>query len=268
MPCVIPAPLERSPTSLLVQDARAVHRQLKASGFVEYGDPAPHHLCPLRWPSLPVFLEVHSAPNWPKQLTPPSAAELIGAALPSALGVDGVLAPDPARHALLIAAHSWAHEPLRRLRDLVDARAVAAEADPAEVRRLTRSWHVDRLWRTTEAVAQTVFEGRPSPLVLRLRARHLAAVREPTVLEHHLRRWLAGYGALPPRIAAADAFAVLRADLRPAPEESWRAKLMRTTRAFRDARMPLSHHDLLLGEEATRGRGRNPRDDVEEEPLS
>jgi hypothetical protein len=131
------------------------------------------------------------------KLTPPSAAELIGAALPSALGVDGLLAPDPARHAFLIAAHSWAHEPLRRLRDLVDARVVAAEADPAEVERLARSWYVDGLWRTTEAVAQAVFEGRSSPLALRLRARHLAAVREPTVLENRLRRWLAGYGGAP-----------------------------------------------------------------------
>lgn len=120
----------------------------------------------------------------------------------SALGADGVLAPDPARHALLIAAHSWAHEPLRRLRDLVDAHAVAAEADAAEVERLARSWYIDGLWRTTEAVAQAVFERRSSPLALRLRARHLAAVREPTVFENHLLRWLAGYEALPPRVAA------------------------------------------------------------------
>ena len=156
---------------LLVPDARTVHAQLRDSGFMEFGDPAFHHRRPLSRPDLPLLVEIHSAPKWPDRLAAPDTREVIDNAIPSVVGVDGVLAPGPARHAVLIAAHAWAHQPLGRLRDLVDIRAIAAEADAAEMDRLVRAWQLARIWRTTGAVADALFgEGR-RPLALRLRGR-------------------------------------------------------------------------------------------------
>jgi Uncharacterised nucleotidyltransferase len=250
---------------LLVPDAREVHGQLRSAGFVEIGDPELyyrlHHLRPLASPGLPLHVEIHSAPKWPDRLTAPTAAEVIDVAVPSAVGVEGVLAPSPAQHALLVAAHSWAHEPLRRLGDILDVRAVAAEAAPAEIERLALSWQIGGLWRTTAAAADALFGDRSEPPALRLWARHLEAMRERTVFENHLQSYLSGYWALPLRQALGQSILTLRGDLLPAPEESWRPKLARAARAFRDARTPRSYHDDLLGEEATRGQGRNPPDD-------
>ena len=169
---------------LLVPNARLTHEQLQRGGFVEIGDPALyyrlHHLRPLAWPGLPLSVEVHSAPKWPDQLRPatPVVAEVVGSAVPSALGIEGILAPDSGRHALLLAAHAWAHEPLRRLRDVVDVAALAAEAEPAGLGRIARAWGIDALWDTTEAVAAALFEDGPRPAALRLWARHLPAVRD------------------------------------------------------------------------------------------
>jgi hypothetical protein len=252
---------------LLVPNARTTHEQLKENGFVEVGDPALyyrlHHLRPLAWPGLPLAIEIHSAPKWPEglDLAPMVAPEVIESALPSGLGVDGILAPEPGRHALLLAAHSWAHEPFRLLRDLVDVAAMGAEADPSEMARIARAWEIDAVWRTTSAVAAALFEGGPRPVVLRLWARHLAAVRERTVLEGHLQKWLSGFWVLPTREALGQSLGALGRDLLRAPEEGWRAKLSRTLTASRHALVARSRHDLHLGEEATRGRGRNPPDD-------
>jgi len=252
---------------LLVPNARVTHEQLRRGGFVEIGDPALyyrlHHLRPLAWPGLPLSVEIHSAPKWPDQLGPATlvAAEVVESAVPSALGIEGVLAPDCGRHALLLAAHAWAHEPLRRLRDVVDVAALAAEADRAGLVRIARAWGIDALWDTTEAVAAALFEDGPRPAALRLWARHLPAVRERTVLEGHLQKWLSGYWVLPAGEAAGQSLTAFGRDLVRAPEEGWRAKLARTVTALRHALVPRSRHDLQLGSEATRGRGRNPPDD-------
>ena len=255
---------------LLVPNARMTYAQLRGGGFVEVGDPALyyrlHHLRPLAWPGLPLTVEIHSVPKWPDRLRPPPPAEVIESAVPSALGVDGVLAPDPARHALLLAAHAWAHEPLRLLRELLDIAALAAEADRAEVEWLARAWGIESLWDTTEAAAAALFDTGLPPLALRLWARHLPAVRERTVLEGHLQRWLSGFWALPPREAIAQSLSSLRDDLVRAPEEGWKAKLARTRIALRHAGVPRSSHGLELGDEATRGRGRNPPDE-EDRPV-
>ena len=117
---------------ILVPDAPATQRQLLAAGFQETGDPRLyeqiHHLRPLFWPGLPLLVEVHSSPKWIASLDPPPAAELIRTAARSQAGPPGVLAPSPAQHALLLAAHAWAHRPLSRLRDLIDIAVVAARS--------------------------------------------------------------------------------------------------------------------------------------------
>ncbi len=114
-----------------------------AAGFVEEDDPEGiwvgiHHLPRLGWPGTTLAVEIHSEPKWPDGLRPPHNEELFEAAVPSEVGVADVLAPLPAHHALLLAAHAWAHQPLGRARDLVDVGALRAEADGAELERLAR----------------------------------------------------------------------------------------------------------------------------------
>jgi hypothetical protein len=236
---------------LLVPDAAAVHRELQQGGFVEVGDPALyvdiHHLRPLQWPSLPLIVEVHSEPKWPERLDPPRVAEIMEAAVPSTLGIEGISAPDPAHHALILAAHGWAHEPLRRLRDLVDVAVIAAESEPTEIERVARAWGLAGLWRTTDAAAHALLGERTrSTVPLRTWARHLPALRERKVVENHLQAWVADYWALPPRTAVRAHAAAVRHDLSPEDGEGWSRKIARAAAAIRRARAPLSAHERAL----------------------
>ena len=202
-------------------DPRAAQAALLAAGFVEAGDPelyarAPHEL-PLAWPGLPLEVEVHARPNWPPWLEAPPAAELLEGAVPSAAGVEGVLAPVPEKHLLVVAAHAWTHGPLQRLRDLLDVALLAAEADRAETGRLAQAWGLGRLWRTTAAVADALFLGEPTPRALRGWAKNLAEARERTVLEQHTARWRCWWDALPPGLAARATFDEVREDVTPEP---------------------------------------------------
>jgi hypothetical protein len=232
---------------LFAPDAGAVQGALVAAGFAETGDPdyyagAPH-LRPLAWPGLPMELEVHERPNWPRWLEPPSVAELFEDAVPSATGIDGVLAPAPERHALLVATHAWMHGPLERARDLLDVGLLAAEADRAELERLARAWGIEKLWAATLALVEGIFlDGRP-PRAQRGWARNLAALSERTVLERHVARWVAWYTAFPPGLAVRAMLDELRADLSPLGDEGWRRKARRSARALRNAFVPRSEHD-------------------------
>jgi hypothetical protein len=250
---------------LLAPEPRRTHAQLREAGFVEAGD-APffrphHHFRPLRWPDLPLRVEIHGRPHWPVGLQAPAAASIIGSAAPSGLGVDGVLAPDDAHHTLLAAAHAWAHEPLWRLRDLVDVRALATPSDRRVIERTARVWGITRLWRTTDRVTDAVLGRGRMPLLVRPWARHLLEGRERTVLENHLRDWIAAYWALPLNAALATTTRAMADNLLPAPEEVWSDKLSRMLTAAKNANTPLSHHNLRLGDAATRGRNRKRRRD-------
>jgi hypothetical protein len=248
---------------LLVPDAAAVHRELQASGFVEVGDPALyvdiHHLRPLQWRSLPLVVEVHTEPKWPERLRPPRVEEIVEAAVPSQLGIDGISAPDPVHHTLILAAHGWAHEPLRRLRDLVDVVVLAGECEASEVERTARAWHLTRLWHTTDAAARALFaEETSSTVPLRTWARHLPEVRERTVAENHLQAWFANYWALPPHEALRSHAAAIGHDLTPRGGESWRRKLARAGAAMGAARAPLSDHHRALDEADRSGLAASP----------
>ena len=246
---------------LLTPEPNWTHGQLQEAGFVEAGDPElfrpHHHLQPLKWPDLPLLVEIHGRPHWPEGLKARPVALIIDAAVPSGLHVEGILTPEPAQHALLVAAHSWAHEPLRRLRDLIDVRALAASDVRAAIERTARSWGITRLWRTTDRATDAVLGRRRMPLLVSPWARHLPEQRERTVLENHLRAWLAAYWALPVGSALATTARALRDDVAPAPEEGWSDKLSRMLTASKNATTPLSHHNRRLGEAATRGRNRN-----------
>jgi putative nucleotidyltransferase-like protein len=246
---------------LLADDAPAVQRALLAAGFVEVGDPDLyhdiHHLRPLAVDGLPLPLEVHSRPKWIEPLTPPSADELLDVAVPSA-NVEGVLALPPAYHAVLLAVHSWAHEPLRRLRDVVDVAAVAAHADPAEMDRIASSWGVRRLWRTTAAAFEALLDGGPRPWTFRLWAQNLHLARERTVFENHVQRWLSDFWVLPTGAALRRLPQTFAFELGPDEEEGWRAKLARTALAFRNASRRRSHHDRQLESRARENSGDQP----------
>ena len=180
----------------------------------------------------------------------------------------GLLAPSPSHHAILVAAHGWAHQPLGRLRDLVDVGAFAVETDPRELDQQAGRWGVSRLVATTVYSLEAVLRGRRTA-PLRLWAGHLPEVRDQTVFEHHLERVLAPFWGLPFDRAARSSVRAFGNELRPAFDETWPEKLRRTTRAIRRARLAVSTHDRLLGPSARRGRGRNrPSPAADETELS
>lgn len=233
---------------LLVEDAEATQRAFLAAGFQAVGDPALyediHHLRPLAFPGLPLLVELHSRPKWIEGLEPPASAELFALATEGEAGVDGVYALPPGHHALVLAAHSWGHEPLRRLRDLVDVAAVAQGLDRGDLRELAAAWHMERAWTTTIRAADALFLGGSPPWAVRVWARNLEKVRERTVLENHLERWLSDFWALPAPDAMSALGSTLAREIRPAPGESWGAKLSRSARAVRNALVRRSEHDL------------------------
>jgi hypothetical protein len=142
------------------------------------------------------------------------------------------------------------HIPLGRLRDLLDVAATAQGIDRAEPARVARDWSAQRLWSATISAADALLSGQPSPLALRLWARNLPSLRERTVAEAHLERWISTFWTLPPRAAARQTASNIAWDFRPAAEEPWRAKLARIGLAVRHAAARKSQHDEELGRDA------------------
>jgi hypothetical protein len=232
---------------VLVPDATAAQRALVAAGFVELGNPmyyaqAPHFL-PLELPGIPLLVEVHEHLNWPRWIGRSPTAELLAEAVPSSLGIDGVDTLAPHHHVLAVATHAWAHGPFTRVGDLVDVAALADGLDRDELARLAGRWGLGRLWRTTSATVDAVLFGGPPPRAARTWARNLPAVRERTVLENHVGRWLSGFSAL----GLLGGWRVLGIevgkDLRPAVNETWGQKLARVPHAFRNAFVTRTQHD-------------------------
>ena len=231
---------------LLVPDAPAVQRQLIGAGFEPVGAPekyaAIHHLRPLVYPGLPLLVEIHDRPKWPARLRQPSKKELLQTAVPSSVGVDGIDTLDPARHALVLAAHACAHGPLTKLVHVLDLALLADESPPDELRALARWWQIERLWRTSTSISGSLFDGARTPVALRVWGRCLPRVRERTVLERHLEDWLAPLWIYPSREAARASLAALADEVRPLEGETWRHKARRAARAIRNAFAPLSDH--------------------------
>jgi len=224
---------------LLAADAPAVHAALQEHGFVEASDDPDEyyvghaHLRELKWPTIWLKVEVHSRTHSPAGVAGAPIRTLLDAAVPSRSGIDGISALHPIHHTLVLATHAWVHEPLASLRDVVDVAAAAEGLDREELARTARAWGIERLWRTTEDAIDSLFYGRHPTAPLRSWARHVPAVRERTVLENHLARWLHSYWELPFRAAARRMVATVVADLRPAPGEPRREKLLRIYRALR-----------------------------------
>jgi hypothetical protein len=242
---------------LLVDDAQAAQRALLAAGYTEVDDPEQfvdhHHLQPLKSPTVGLRVELHTAPLWPPGTSPPPLAEILERSGPSGVGVDGIAAPDPVHHAVILAAHAWSHDPLQTLRDLVDVAAVSAGCSEAELARTAQAWGIPKVWRTTRAAIAALFEEERATVPLLTWARHLRSVRERTLLDSHLMRWLHVFWELPPRAAVGDLRAAFRLTALPAPGESWREKLARTGHSFRHPGEPMSTH-LLWSHEVHRRR--------------
>lgn len=236
---------------LLAEDAPAAHRALLDAGFALAGAWAPHvdlhHLQPLCWPGLPIGIELHTAPHFPEGIAPPPVAELFAAASPARFAGGIVDAPAPAAHALLVAAHAWAHAPLAHIGQLVDTALLAAEADRAQLDALARRWGCRRLWHATQAVIDALLcADRALPAAARVCAPHVREARERTLGERHVEELLSPLFGLPPSRAAAQTARILVRRVRPGDEESWAHKLMRARRALRNARLRLSEHEARL----------------------
>ena len=231
---------------LLVEDAEAAWNAMVEAGFEPTGDPewyiGIHHLRPLVLPGLPLVVEVHHEPKWLDGIAPPTA-ELIRTAVPSATGIPGLLTLEPARHAVALAVHAWAHVPLSRLGRLIDVAAVSQGLDRSETAAIARAWDVERLWRVTQATIDSLLGLRPRPLAGRIWARHLWSVRERTVLERHLERWLGPFSMLPPGRAARVTGQHLAHQFSLEDGETRLQMIRRSTRAVADAFKRQSDHD-------------------------
>ncbi len=243
-----PALRPSSDIDVFVADAHRAEQALRAAGW----EPAEgertagrhQHQAPLRWPTSPLPVELHHALPGPSWLQAPEFGRLADIARPAAVGVDGILALPPAHHALVLAAHAWRHYgPWPRFRDMIDIGLLVDEADPAEIAALARAWGLDRVWTTTRRLVMALSAGTtpPSPVPGR-RAPLGMALRERTVADAHLRRWLGTLWAPTPAAIPGAIATTIGQDLRPWPGESWSAKLGRLTRAGRHALLPVSVH--------------------------
>ncbi len=249
-----------SDIDLLVDDSAAAQRALLAAGFVEVGDPAIftgiHHLRPLWLPGSTLVIELHHVPKWPDGLTPPATRDLLDAAVPSASGIEGILTLPDDLHMLLLAAHSWAHVPLRRLLDLVDIAALAGAADRSELSKAADAVGLGRVWRTTIGVVDEILIDRKPTVPGHTWARHLGGVRERTVAESHLQRCLDPFWARPLPQALLEVGPRLVNEVVPGRDEGWPEKGARVGRAARNAFVRRSVHDGQLGPAAHRRRRR------------
>jgi Uncharacterised nucleotidyltransferase len=235
---------------LLAGDAHAAQRALTAAGFVEVGAPADYedaqHLCPLAWPGLPLVLEVHREPSRPRWLAPVPVAAILDLAVPSATGVEGLLAPTPAAHALLLAAHAWSHKPLGRLVDLIDLAVAMPAGDRSRAGDLAQDWGWSGTWRVALGACDALIAGEHRSLSLSTWARHLEHVRDRSVLEDHVARIAAPVSTLPPRRVPAALRATLVRSMGRRGDERWEDKLKRSRLAVAHAFMDRSEHERTL----------------------
>lgn len=238
---------------LLVEDPEAAQRALVAAGFAELGDRAAYagaqHLPPLMWPGAPLVIEVHRRPSQPFWLAPLSAESIFRTAVPSAVGVPGVLAPEPAVHAVLVVAHAWSHwgsGPLGSVGQLLDAAALLASADRRRAGAFAQAWGWKGMWNTTLPVIDAVVGGRRPSLALRLWARHLLGVRERVVLENHICRLAAPVWGLPAGKVPRAIASTLRYTAAPAPDEDCMTQIRRSCLAIVHALRPTSDHERSL----------------------
>jgi len=248
---------------LLVEDPVAAQRALIAAGFTEFGEPAAYaglqHLPPLMWPGAPLAVELHHRPSQPFWLPPVSAKTVFRAAVPSAAGIPGIIAPEPAAHAVLLVAHAWNHEPLGSAGQLLDIAALLAAGDRRRAGAFARAWGWEGMWNTTLAVMDAVVGRKRPSLALNLWARHLLDVRERVVLEEHISRLAAPVWSLPAGDAPRAVACALRYTAAPEADEDWTTQLRRSCLAIAHSFRPGSKHERSLAWIGPRATPRRPR---------
>jgi hypothetical protein len=257
---------------LVAGDAEEAQEALLAAGFSlqdrdwppeGYDDVSrPHyHLHPLEWPGLGLRIEIHKHVKWPEGLRPPRNEELFEAAVPSVVGVEGLVTAHPNHHAVLLASHAWGEIPMRKLRELVDVFAFVDDGDRDELRRLAARWGIERGWSSTLAVGDWLFRAAPEPRLVGVWARYLRELREPTVLEMHVQEWLSPFWLAPPRAATRKALRAVLRDLRPRPNQTWGGKVRQTVSALTHPLSSTSEHYLRSGYRRTAaGQWKRPAD--------
>jgi hypothetical protein len=215
-------------------------------GYDEERNPH-YHMHPLEWPGLGLRIEVHKQVRWPPGLTAPRPAEIFEAATPGSLGIEGLLVPDPSHHAVLMSAHAWGEVAMRHIRELMDVFVFVDVAGRDAPARLAERWGFRRGWETTLSVADWLLLEEPEPVAVKLWARYLRGLREPTVIEMHVQEWLAPFWMAPPRAAARCTVAALARDVLPAPEQTWAEKARQIVRALLHPFSPRTEHDRRSG---------------------
>jgi hypothetical protein len=237
---------------LLVDSPEAARDALLAAGFVRSSRrpelPLPnYHLEPLVSPGLPIEVELHRTPNFPRRLPTPGPAVFFRDLRPSATGVEGISTLDPAAHAVVLAIHSWCHIPLGRVRDMVDIAALLPEVDTDHALSVARELGVERLWKATLHTCEALLlrDGAPT-LADRTWARSLRQVRDRTVFEAHLENWISSFWILPPARALRTSVTAFARELAPGEGDTWSSKRRRTRLALGHAFMRKSQHDHAL----------------------
>jgi len=236
---------------LLAEDPAAAQRALTGAGFVELDAPEGwslmHHHPPLGWPGVPLIIEVHRAPKLPTWLDAPPIEELMALSVPSATGIDGLLAPAPAAHALMLAAHAWSHRPLGRLGDLIDVAAMLDDDERGAAAELARRWGWARMWRITLASSDALLRGARAPWPLRTWGRHLKEVHDVSVARATLIRVAAPLSASPVRRLPRALGAGILRNVRPWPGEPWHEKVARSRKTLAHAFAEEADHKRRIG---------------------
>lgn len=238
---LLPEDAETAQAALLDAGFRLQDREWPPPGYDERRES--HHLHPLEWPGLALRIEVHKRANWVRGLEGPPNAELFEAAVPGGHGVEGLLVPDPRHQAVLLGAHAWSVRAMGALRDLIDVAVFSQGLDAEELARLARRWRFGEGWRTTNAVLDWLQGRGPEPLAVKVWARYLRTLREPTLLEMHLQEWIAPFWMVPPRLAVRCAAGAVAHDLLPAPRQTWGMKIRQTWEAATHPLRTNSEHE-------------------------
>jgi Uncharacterised nucleotidyltransferase len=237
---------EEAQAALLAAGFRLEDRDWPPEGYDDERRPH-YHLHPLEWPGLGLRIEIHKHVKWPEGLQPPRNEELFEAAVPSIVGVEGLVAPNPDHHAVVLVSHAWGEIPMRRVRQLVDVLAFVDDGEREELRRLAARWGIERGWSSTLAVGDWLLRGQPEPRLVGVWASYLRELREPTVFEMHVQEWLSPFWLTSPRVAAGKSLEAVLRDLRPRPNQTWRGKVRQTFRALTHPRRTRTEHYVQSG---------------------